>query len=73
MTITEIKQRTQITSPYFFSEQTLKFFGQRLSSFKVVKQSNGKYLITAPSYYKNRLIGYTKRLFNPTTNELERC
>ena len=70
MTIYEIKERTEKTSPYFFSKNTLKFFGQKMSDFHIKKQPDGKYLIwakikTAPSNL------YTERLFNPETNELE--
>lgn len=71
MTIHEIKNRTQQTSPYFFSRESMKFFGQTLRDFKVRKQSDGKYLITAPSYWDGKLMGITKRLFNPETNKLE--
>ena len=71
MTIYEIKQRTEKTSPYFFSEETMKFFGQTLKDFKVYKQNDGKYLIIAGSG-KNWITKHTtKRLFNPATNELE--
>ena len=47
-TIYEIAELTSKTSPYFFSKKTLKFFGQSMSSFKVYKQDDGRYLITAP-------------------------
>lgn len=73
MTIYEIKDRTQKTSPYFFVTKTMKFFGQTLASFKVYKQADGKYLISAPMKDKTtgRIMGRTERLFNPETNELE--
>ena len=67
MTIYEIKQRTQETSPYFFSYETLKFFKQTMSSFKVYKQEDGRFKIIAPAPYGN-----TIRYFNPINNELER-
>ena len=70
MTIYEIKRRTQKTSPYFFSKETLRFFGQTLKSFHVYKQG-GKYLIIAESGNPWQGKYYTKRLFNPETNELE--
>jgi hypothetical protein len=70
MTIQEIKNRTRETSPYFFSEKTMRFFGQTLNSFKVEKQGI-KYLISAPMHDGQRIVGTTKRLFNPETNELE--
>ena len=66
MTIYEIKRLTAETSPYFFSHDTMKFFGQTLKSFSVKKQSDGRYLVTAKSKG-----GLTKRYFNPITNELE--
>jgi len=70
MTIQEIKKRTSKTSPYFFSKGTLKFFGQRLSSFDVTKQNEVEYLITAPSYWNGKKMGTTQKIFNTKTNEL---
>lgn len=72
ITISEIKRRTSETSPYFFDKKTMKFFNQKMSDFKVRKLENGKFEIYAPikdSYGK--LMGETKRVFNPETNELE--
>ena len=71
MTIYEIKNRTEKTSPYYFTPKTLKFFGQTMKSFKVYKQPNGKYLISAPMKDSGKVVGYSERLFNPETNELE--
>lgn len=71
LTIYDIKRRTAETSPYFFSSKTMKFFGQRLSDFSVYKRTDGKYDVVAPSYQNGKLMGYTKRVFNPKTNELE--
>jgi len=71
MTIYEIKQRTQATSPYFFSRDTLKFFGQTLRMFRVYKQPEGNYLITCPMYDRSgKKVGQTERIFNPETNTL---
>lgn len=70
MTIYEIKRRTAITSPYFFSRDSMRFFRQKLRDFSVKKHGD-KYLISAPSYWNGKLMGYTQRLFNPITNELE--
>lgn len=70
MTIYEIKQRTQETSPYYFRRDTLKFFGQTMRMFSVKKVGN-KYKISAPSYWNGKLMGYSERMFNPETNELE--
>jgi hypothetical protein len=72
MTIYEIKRRTVETAPYFFSRDTMRFFGQTLRSFHVWKQPDGKYLITAQSGSNWPGKHTTRRLFNPETNELER-
>lgn len=74
MTIHEIKQRTQETAPYFFDPETMRFFGQTMRSFKVYKQPDGRYKITAPMINRrdnNRIMGETVRYFNPETNELQ--
>jgi hypothetical protein len=72
MTIYEIKELTQTTSPYFFSRNTMKFFNQTMRSFSVKKQSDGRYLITAPMKdHTGKLVGETKRYFNPENNKLE--
>lgn len=72
MNIYEIKQRTQATAPKYFSRETLKFFGQTMRMFSVKKQKDGRYLVSAPSYWDGKLMGYSKRFFNPSNNELER-
>lgn len=66
LTISDIKYLTQETAPYFFSRKTLQFFKQRVSDFKVTRQGNDKFYISAPRPY-----GKTKRVFNPFTRELE--
>ena len=72
MNIYEIKEKTSETSPYFFSKDTLKFFGQTMSAFKVQKQPDGRYRISAPR--KDRMgstMGESVRYFNPINNKLE--
>lgn len=75
MTIQEIKERTLKTAPYFFSDDTMRFFGQKLSDFKVSKQSDGRYKISAKinaksgSNWSDDL--QTIRFFNPINNKLE--
>lgn len=71
-TIYDIARLTSETSPYFFSRDTLKWFGQNMSSFKVYKQYDGRYLITAPMMHGGKQVGTTERYFNPETNELDR-
>lgn len=74
MTIYEIKRRTQETAPYFFSRNSMRFFGQTLKDFKVRKQPDGRYKITAPMRDKANgfsYMGETVRYFNPANNKLE--
>jgi len=72
MTIHEIKTRTRKTSPFFFSDKTMRFFGQTIHSFTVSKQEDGRYKITAPSGENWETKHETMRFFNPINNELER-
>ena len=71
LTIYNIKRLTAETSPFFFDRKTLKFFGQRINSFKIYKQADGRYLVTAPIIINFKQTGTTERYFNPITNELE--
>jgi len=71
LTIHDIKYRVQDTSPYFFSRDTLRFFGQRMKDFRVYKQADGRYMIRA-LHGPGKPRGETIRFFNPTTNELDR-
>jgi len=73
MTIYDIKRLSQEKSPYFFSKDSMRFFGQTLKDFRVYKQKSGKYLIIAESGDNWQGKHITKRLFNPLTNELEHC
>jgi len=66
MTIGQIKKLTAETAPYYFSKDTMRFFKQRMSDFKVSKCEDGRYQIQAPSNY-----GTSVRYFNPGNNELE--
>ena len=71
-TIYEIKRLTEDTAPFFFSKNTLKFFGQRLKDFKVHSEDKGRFMISAPAYdFRGQYMGDTVRYFNPATNELE--
>ena len=71
MTIYEIKARTLETAPYFFTRDTMKFFGQTMKSFTVKKQTDGRYFISAPRMFDGKINGYTTRFFNPANNLLE--
>jgi hypothetical protein len=82
MTIYDIKRLTAETSPHFFDESSLRFFGQTLEMFTVEKQPDGRYKIEAgtmgfmPGIFGKKE-GFTEglrtvRYFNPLNNELER-
>lgn len=71
MTISEIKRLTAQTSPYFFTRDTMKFFGQTMKDFKVSKQPDGRYYVSALMRNNGKVVGKTERFFNPVTNELE--
>ena len=49
----------------------MKFFGQTLKDFRVKKQDDGRYKITAPSGSNWEHEHTTVRFFNPENNELE--
>jgi len=71
MTIHEIARHTlQSTgSRFYFSRDTLAYFGQTIESFKV-KKIGDYYQISAPSYWQGKLMGESVRYFDPKTNEL---
>lgn len=62
-----IKDAVAEKSPHFFSRDTLRFFGQTLSDFKVWKGPSGDYYIAAPSYWydngKSKFMGVSFRKF----------
>ena len=72
MDIYEIENKTQKTAPYFFSRDTLRFFGQTMRSFKVYKEDDSdRWVVYAPIKKDRKIIGETIRFFNPVTNDLE--
>ncbi|MFA5307411.1 MAG: hypothetical protein WC365_08240 [Candidatus Babeliales bacterium] len=72
MTIYEIKDRTK-NAPYFFERKSMSFFGQTLKDYHVHKMEDGRFLIFAPMKHEGRIVGTTKRIFDPATNRLEMC
>lgn len=62
-TVQEIKATVESQGSYFFSRDTLKFFGQTTRSFKVKTSPEGRVFVYAPSYDGQRLMGYTFREF----------
>tara|TARA_R110000851_G_scaffold301587_1_gene458203 strand:- start:389 stop:610 length:222 start_codon:yes stop_codon:yes gene_type:complete len=71
MTIYEIKRLSKETAPYFFSRDSMKFFGQTLKDFEVKKQADGRFMITAESGDNWSGKHLTIRFFNPENNKLE--
>ena len=61
-TISEIKRMTERKSPYYFDRKTLKFFGQRMSDFKVHKTERGTIYIYAKMYREDFRTG--KKIFS---------
>ncbi len=70
-TLAEIKRNTKKDAPYFFDAKTLKFFGQKMSDFKVHQTQSGKVYIYAKSYFTDartggkQFMGYTIREYIP--------
>ena len=66
-TISEIKESTKEKSPHFFSQDTMRFFGQTMGSFKVEVSPQGGIFIYAESFDTDRGVkrsmGYTFRQF----------
>ena len=72
MTIQEMKRKSLKSNvPYYFSPDTLKFFGQKLNDFNVEKCKDGRYKASAPSYWDGELMGTSVIFFNPRTNKFE--
>lgn len=71
MTIYDIKQATLETAPYFFTRDTLKFFGHTLKSFSVHRMNDGRFCVSAPIRQSGRPAGQTVRFYNPANNKLE--
>jgi|LakMenE01Jun11ns_1017448.scaffolds.fasta_scaffold9252569_1 hypothetical protein len=65
--IYEIVDRTRITSPYYFSKDTMKAFGQTISKFSVKRMPDGRVRISQ----KSKQGFYSIRYFNPVNNKLE--
>lgn len=71
-TIYDISNNTRKNQPYFFSNKTLKFFGQTMKSFKVYKNPSNRIFIYALMYAgKNgNLCGITLREYDYQNQDL---
>ena len=67
ITIQEIVDRSKKKSPFYFSKDTLKFFGQTISKFKVKRMEDGRVRISQMTKHGTESV----RFFNPVTNDLD--
>jgi hypothetical protein len=70
LTIYDIKRAVEEKSSFFFSRQSMKFFGQKMADFSVRRHGVDKFYISAK--WGKGIAGKTERIFNPFTGELER-
>jgi hypothetical protein len=70
LTIYDIKSNVENKGSHYFTRKTLKFFGQKVSDFKVNRFGDDKFYFFAP-FGRNCPEGISERIFNPFTNELE--
>lgn len=72
MTIHDIVRDSNEHAPYFFSVDTLEFFGQTIEDFEVEEQADGRFKISAPAKgFDGKYTRETVRYFNPETNKLD--
>ena len=73
MTIYEVADRVKVPAPYFFAPQTMRFFRQSMTDFKVEKMADGRFRVSAPllPWPGEGHSTETIRFFNPLTDELE--
>ena len=70
LSIYDIKRICEENGSYFFSRQSMKFFGQKMADFSVRRHGVDKFYISAK--WGKGIAGKTERIFNPFTGELER-
>lgn len=70
MDIYEIKRRTAVNQPKFFSAENMKAAGQTMKSFSVTRVSEYVYKISAPMRYGGKKMGETVRYFDTRTDDL---
>jgi hypothetical protein len=68
-TIAEIAAANEAAGRFYFSKDTLKFFGQTRGMFKV-RHVAGRVFVIAPSRWNGRLMGYSFAEFHPETGEI---
>ena len=68
-TIAYIAERNAAAGGYYFSRDTLRFFGQRRSDFKIHVRA-GRVFVQASSYQGGNYMGESFAEFNPKTGEV---
>ena len=70
-TMAEIKRNTKKDAPYYFDAKTMRFFGQKMSDFKVHQTRSGRVYIYSKSYFtdartgERQFMGYSIREYIP--------
>jgi hypothetical protein len=67
ITIQEIVDRSKKKSPFYFSKDTLKSFGQTISGFKLKRMEDGRIRMSQKTKHGTESV----RFFNPVTNGLD--
>ena len=72
MNISDIKYLYESNNEpaYYFKADTLRFFNQRISDFKVRMIDDINYFFYAPSRWDNKLMGYSQGIFNTVDNKI---
>jgi hypothetical protein len=70
-TIADIVAANEAAGRFYFSKDTLRFFGQTRGMFKV-RHVAGRVFVIAPSRWDGRLMGYSLAEFDPATGELNK-
>jgi hypothetical protein len=67
ITIQEIVDRSKKKSPFYFSKDTLKSFGQTISGFKLKRMEDGRIRMSQKTKHGTESV----RFFNPQNDKLE--
>jgi hypothetical protein len=72
LTIYDIKRLSAETAPYYFTRNTLRFFGQTLRDFSVYKMDGGKTwkIVAEMRDYRGKLMGHSVRYFDTESRRL---
>ena len=72
MTIYEVKRIHESKDPdYFFSRETMKYFGQTLRDFRVTSMRDGKFLVQVSMGNTGEKSRMARWAFDPETGKLD--